>query len=86
MDDLDTPEHHAMRAEQRRALERAIQELPEDMRSAVVLRDIQGCSYDEIADILGANVGTIKSRISRARSRLREILSAQMELFDRPSV
>ena len=86
VDDMDTPEHHAMRTEQRRALERAIHELPEDMRSAVVLRDIQGCSYDEIADILGANVGTIKSRISRARARLREILSAQMELFDRTSV
>ena len=41
VDDMDTPEHHAMRSEQRRALERAIQELPEDMRSAVVLRDIQ---------------------------------------------
>ena len=54
---MDTPEHHAMRSEQRRALERAIQELPEDMRSAVVLRDIQGCSYDEIADVLDANVG-----------------------------
>ena len=74
VDDMDTPEHHAMRTEQRRALERAIHELPEDMRSAVVLRDIQGCSYDEIADILGTNVGTIKSRISRARARLREIL------------
>ena len=86
VDDMDTPEHHAMRSEQRRALERAIGELPEDMRSAVVLRDIQGCSYDEIADILDTNVGTIKSRISRARSRLREILSAQRELFDRADV
>ena len=52
----------------------------------VYKRQIQGCSYDEIADILGTNVGTIKSRISRARARLREILSAQMELFDRTSV
>lgn len=86
VEDMDTPEHHAMRSEQRRALDRAIQELPEDMRSAVVLRDIQGCSYDEIAGILGTNVGTIKSRISRARARLREILSAQMELFDRTNV
>ncbi len=85
-DDLDTPEHHALRSEQRRALDRAIQELPEDMRSAIVLRDIQGCAYDEIAGILDTNVGTIKSRISRGRARLREILTEQMELFDRPLV
>lgn len=85
-DDLDTPEHHALRSEQRRTLDRAIHELPEDMRSAVVLRDIQACSYDEIADILGTNVGTIKSRISRGRARLREILSEQMELFGRDNV
>ena len=85
-DDMDTPEHHALRAEQRRALERAIALLPEDMRSAVVLRDIQGCAYDEIADILGTNVGTIKSRISRGRARLREILLQERELFDRANV
>ena len=85
-DDLDTPEHHALSAERRRALDRAIHALPEDMRSAIVLRDIQGCAYDEIADILGTNVGTIKSRISRGRARLREILSGQMELFDRAGV
>ena len=85
-DDMDTPEHHAMRSEQRRALERAIAQLPEDMRAAVVLRDIQSCAYDEIADILGTNVGTIKSRISRGRARLREILSQERELFGRPDV
>lgn len=85
-DDMDTPEHHAMRVEQRRAIERAIALLPEDMRAAVVLRDIQSCPYDEIADILGTNVGTIKSRISRGRARLREILSEQMELFERTDV
>lgn len=68
------------------ALERAIALLPEDMRSAVVLRDIQGCAYDEIADILGTNVGTIKSRISRGRARLREILLQERELFDRANV
>ena len=85
-DEVNTPERHALRAEQRRALDRAIRDLPEDMRSAVVLRDIQGCSYDEIADILGANVGTIKSRISRGRARLRETLSQEMELFEREDV
>lgn len=85
-DDMDTPEHHALRSEQRREIERAIAELPEDMRAAVVLRDVQGCAYDEIADILGTNVGTIKSRISRGRAKLREILSEQAELFNRAGV
>mgnify|MGYP001105242205 FL=1 len=70
----------------RRALSRAIQLLPEDMRSAVVLRDVQGYSYEEIAEILEANVGTVKSRISRGREKLRNVLSAQAELFGRRRV
>lgn len=85
-DDHEGPEQHALRTEARAALERSIHELPEDMRAAVVLRDIYGYSYDEIAKQLDANVGTIKSRISRARERLREKISAHSELFDRPDV
>ena len=85
-DDEGTPEKHAVRAEMRRELNQAIQELPEDMRSAVVLRDIQGFAYDEIAEMLETNVGTIKSRISRGREKLREILSKKPELFDTRSV
>ena len=81
-DDEGTPEKHAVRSELRRELNKAIQELPEDMRSAVVLRDIQGFSYDEIAGALGVNVGTIKSRISRAREKLRGKLKEKPELFD----
>ena len=64
----------------------ATSELPEEMRAAVVLRDIQGYSYDEIATILNANVGTIKSRISRGREKLREKIAARSELFDRADV
>ena len=56
--------------------------MPEDMRSAIVLRDVQGYSYDEIAQMLDVNVGTIKSRISRGREKLREKLSKKAELFD----
>ena len=82
-DETDTPERHAIQSEQRRTLERAIAELPEDMRAAVVLRDIQGLAYDEIASALNVNVGTVKSRISRGRERLREKLSAHPELFGR---
>lgn len=80
-DDDNVPEKHALASEQRRAIDRAIAELPEDMRSAVVLRDIQGFSYDEIAEMLEANIGTIKSRISRGREKLRLILRENAELF-----
>ena len=82
----ESPEGHAMQQDRRRALEGAIHALPEDMRAAIVLRDIQGYSYDEIADILSVNVGTIKSRISRGREKLREILSEHTELFEQSNV
>lgn len=82
----DTPEEHGLRVEKQNALNRAIQSLPDDMRAAIILRDVKGYSYDEIASILGANVGTIKSRISRGREKLREILSKQSELFGRTAV
>lgn len=85
-DEDDTPEKHALRREARQSLEGFIQELPEDMRAAEVLRDIQGYAYEEIAEILGANVGTVKSRISRGREKLREKISARSELFDRYGV
>lgn len=81
-DEDDVPEKHAIASEQRRMLDQAIAELPEDMRAAVVLRDIQGFSYDEIAEALTANIGTVKSRISRGRERLRQILKEHMELFE----
>lgn len=77
----DTPEKHHDRSELRRNLSRAIQQLPEEMRAAIILRDVQGFSYDEIAEALSTNVGTVKSRISRGREKLREILSKEAELF-----
>lgn len=80
------PERHAIRRERRAALMRIIGELPEDMRAAVVLRDIQNLSYEEIAEALDVNVGTIKSRISRGREKLREKIAANPELFDRGGV
>ena len=81
-----TPEKHALLGDMRRQLQAFVSELPEEMRAAVVLRDIQGYSYDEIATILNANVGTIKSRISRGREKLREKIAARPELFDRADV
>ena len=81
-DERTSPEKHAVRAETARILHQTIRELPEDMRAAVVLRDIQGYAYEEIAKILDINVGTIKSRISRGREKLREKLREKPELFD----
>ncbi|MDR0405935.1 MAG: RNA polymerase sigma factor [Clostridiales bacterium] len=68
------PAGEAERRERVREIYRAISGLSPDHRAAVVLRDIDGHSYDEIAEILDCSVGTVKSRISRARDRLKEIL------------
>lgn len=72
----EDPEHHATRRELSVLLERALGGLPDDQRLAIILSDIQGHSYDEIAVISNVAVGTVKSRISRARSKLREVLLA----------
>lgn len=86
VDAEDTPEKHAVVSERKAEIRKVIRELPDDMRSAIVLRDIQGFSYDEISKILNINVGTIKSRISRGREKLREKFQAKAELFDRHDV
>jgi RNA polymerase sigma-70 factor (ECF subfamily) len=62
---------HEMQAEVRRALF----EIPALFRSAVILRDIEGFSYEEIAEVLDVSVGTVKSRILRGRRMLKKILS-----------
>ena len=54
-----------------------IQKLPKDQRMALVLRDIQGLSYEELAKILQINTGTVKSRLSRARAKLKEVLEKE---------
>jgi RNA polymerase sigma-70 factor (ECF subfamily) len=80
------PESHAARTELSIHLERALALLPDDQRTAIVLSDVQGYGYDEISEITGVAVGTVKSRISRGRARLREALrenAEQRELFER---
>lgn len=64
--------------ERRLAVARAIKTLPEKYRAALVLRDVEGISYDRIAEILEISEGTVKSRINRARNMLREKLVAYM--------
>lgn len=70
----ETPEAHALADERRRQLERALAGLKKDFRLAVILRDIEGLSYEEIAAILEISVGTVKSRIARGREALRASL------------
>jgi RNA polymerase sigma-70 factor (ECF subfamily) len=82
----ESPDSAALRSELSVRLERALHELPEDQRAVVILSDIQGCSYEEVAAATGAALGTVKSRLSRARARLRQILTddpASSELFER---
>jgi RNA polymerase sigma-70 factor (ECF subfamily) len=58
------------------AIQRGLAELPEDQRIVLILSDIQGLAYEEIAQITGTQLGTVKSRLSRARAKLRDILRA----------
>ncbi len=68
------PEDRLMSGELKEAIEEAIQALPADMREFVVLRDIEDRPYEEISEIVGAPLGTVKSRIHRARLLLRDRL------------
>jgi len=78
-----TPEEAAQQAELARFLQAAIATLPPDQRIVLVLSDVEGMNYQEIADTVGIPVGTVKSRLARARARLRDLLQAQRELLPR---
>lgn len=76
----ESPEEYALRSELRGTLERALATLPADQRLAVVLVDVEGLAYEEAARVMSTAVGTVKSRLSRARERLRVLLLATGEL------
>jgi RNA polymerase sigma-70 factor (ECF subfamily) len=69
-----TPEEMLQSKEQETAIQQALGRLSKDHRSIIVLRDIEGFSYNEIADVLGVSIGTVKSRLARARSDLKKSL------------
>lgn len=75
------PVVEATRAELYRQLEVAMRRLPEDQRIAVVLCDVYGMDYNEVALMTSAALGTVKSRIHRGRLRLRELMADHRELF-----
>src|SRR5689334_17261793 len=75
------PERIAVDAERRRLLGEAMSHITDDQRAAIVLYDVEGYDYAEIADMTGVSLGTVKSRIHRGRIALRAQLEDRMELF-----
>lgn len=76
------PEKRTLQSELHDAVQEALLELPADQRLAVTLCDLEGFQYEEIAEAMGSSVGTVKSRISRGRARLREAIRGRPELFE----
>jgi RNA polymerase sigma-70 factor (ECF subfamily) len=68
------PANEAETCEQSQVIEKSLYQLPPDQRAVVVLRDIEGLSYQEIASITGTNLGTVRSRLHYARLKLRMLL------------
>jgi RNA polymerase sigma-70 factor, ECF subfamily len=68
--DTDTPEALSISREMKETVEQAIQSLPDDLRTAIILRELDGMSYEEIAETMECPVGTVRSRIFRARDAI----------------
>ncbi|NDJ54346.1 MAG: sigma-70 family RNA polymerase sigma factor [Chloroflexi bacterium] len=77
----DDPEEIAESRELQQAILNCLQELPEEQRVIAIMADVEGFSYEEIADVTGIALGTVKSRLSRTRRRLRDCLQAYRELL-----
>jgi RNA polymerase sigma-70 factor (ECF subfamily) len=77
----ESPEEYALRQELSKVIQVGIGTLPPDQRVALILSDVQGLSYQEIAEATGVSPGTVKSRLSRARGKLRDFLLEQRELL-----
>jgi len=79
--DTDTPEHELMRQEIERTVARTVEALPEELRMAITLREVDGLSYEEIAKAMACPIGTVRSRIFRARDaidqKLRPLLGTE---------
>jgi RNA polymerase sigma-70 factor (ECF subfamily) len=80
MQDNDTPEHELLREEIAREVSQTVAALPEELRQAITLREMDGLSYEEIAETMDCPIGTVRSRIFRAReaidARLRPLMDS----------
>jgi len=79
-DDAPGTEAQVVAKDERQRLREAIALLPDDQREALILTQLEKVSYEEAAQALGVSEGTVKSRVNRAKARLKEILSAEREL------
>ncbi|MEJ2549797.1 MAG: sigma-70 family RNA polymerase sigma factor [Anaerolineales bacterium] len=77
----EDPETATERAELSNAIQDCLNRLPDDFRVVAVLADVQGYEYGEVAQVIGKPLGTVKSRLARARARLRECLQRHRELL-----
>lgn len=77
----ESPEEYTERMEVARALQRCLNDLPVEFRTVVTLVDIQGMDYSEAAQVVGTPLGTVKSRLARARTRMRDCLQGVWELL-----
>jgi RNA polymerase sigma-70 factor, ECF subfamily len=79
LSDIDTPERLALTEEIGQAINKAIQDLPDELRTAILLREIEGMSYEEIAQTMDCPVGTVRSRIFRAREAIEKHLGPLLQ-------
>jgi RNA polymerase sigma-70 factor (ECF subfamily) len=79
VDPAESPYEIAVHAENRARVEAALMQVPEPFRSTLILRDIEGFVYEEVAEMQGVNLGTVKSRLVRGRAFLKAILTAPPE-------
>jgi RNA polymerase sigma-70 factor (ECF subfamily) len=77
--DLNTPDSMLLSKQVGEAVNRAIEHLPEDLRTAIVLREIEGLSYEEIAESMNCPIGTVRSRIFRAREAIAQELKPVLD-------
>ncbi|MBY0579345.1 MAG: sigma-70 family RNA polymerase sigma factor, partial [Burkholderiales bacterium] len=77
--EVTTPENQLMSKQIARTVNDTLQSLPDELRTAITLREIEGLSYEEIADVMGCPIGTVRSRIFRAREVIAEKLRPMLE-------
>ena len=75
VDESPTPDEAILKAESADSIRAAIDSLPEDMRTVIILYALQGLGYEEIADTMNTSVGTVKSRLNRARQKIAKFLA-----------